>query len=308
MELRWISRSALDQIKWDACIDQCSWGKIYAKSWYLDFLTDSQWEAIVLDDYDFVMPIAYRRKFGIKYSYRPNFCQQLGVFSINSILDQKVLSLFVNEFIKKYKHLHYPLNHQNMIDTLKEGHWVKRTNLVLNLNQSYEAIFKEYAEDLKRNLKKAQKANLQITENVSNSDLINLYKAAWQSKNQIPESDYVAFGKIIEFGKRNNFSRNIGVLKDGQLLAACFIIKYQKRLYYPFSAISENGRKYGATAFLIDEIIKQHASLDLYLDFEGSDIDSVKFFYQKFNPETESYFQLDKSFPIKELFSSLLGK
>jgi len=308
MNLRWFSRTEIDKNKWDACIDQCSWGKVYAQSWYLDLLTNSQWEALVLGNYDLVMPIPFRRKFGIRYSYRPNFCQQLGVFCANSILEPKILSLFIDEFLKKYKHFHYPLNHANVLLNSDKFDFVERTNLLLNLNQPYALIYDGYADDLKRNLKKAQKAGLELIKNLGNSDLINLYKSAWQKKNEIPENEYEGFRKIMEFGTKNQFSWNVGILKDGQLLAACCLIKYKKRLYYPFSAISEDGRKYGATAFLIDEIIKQNANSDFCLDFEGSDIQTVKFFYQKFKPRREIYFQLDKILPIKQIFSSLFEK
>ncbi len=40
-----------------------------------------QWDALVLDDYQAVMPLTWRSKFGIRYLYQPAFTQQTGIFS-----------------------------------------------------------------------------------------------------------------------------------------------------------------------------------------------------------------------------------
>jgi hypothetical protein len=55
-------------------------GIVYAYSWYLDIVSPG-WDALVKDDYKSVMPLTWRKKYGIKYLYQPFFTQQLGVFS-----------------------------------------------------------------------------------------------------------------------------------------------------------------------------------------------------------------------------------
>src|SRR5262245_13754952 len=69
----------INKEKWDECIEKSSNGLIYAYSYYLDHLTDN-WHGIIVDDYNTIMPIPWRKKAGIKYCYTVPFIQQLGWF------------------------------------------------------------------------------------------------------------------------------------------------------------------------------------------------------------------------------------
>jgi hypothetical protein len=50
-----------------------------------------------------------------------------------------------------------------------------------------------------------------------------------------------------------------------------------------------NGKTLGASHSLIDAFIKDHAGEDIVLDFEGSDIPSLAFFYSSFGAVEEKY-------------------
>jgi hypothetical protein len=50
-----------------------------------------------------------------------------------------------------------------------------------------------------------------------------------------------------------------------------------------------NGRTLGASHALIDAFIEDHAAQDLLLDFEGSDIRNLAFFYSSFGAVEEKY-------------------
>jgi hypothetical protein len=50
-----------------------------------------------------------------------------------------------------------------------------------------------------------------------------------------------------------------------------------------------NGRTVGASHALIDAFIKDHAGRNLLLDFEGSDIRNLAFFYSSFGATDEKY-------------------
>ena len=293
--LQWINNAAIDKERYNACIDRCEWGKVYALSWYLDLLTDNQWELLVYGDYEYVMPVPFRKKFGLRYTYRPNFCQQLGVFGSNRVTHD-MLKNFLKALKKRYYHIHYPLNHANFNEwpsSSKESYLVRRTNLVLDLSRSYEEIAANYSRDLKKNLKKAQNAGLGFQQDIETKEVISIYKGAWQSKNYIPEKDYSNYFKVIEFSKKIGISTNLGIIFNGKTVASCCIFKYKNRIYYPFSGITPEGRNNSAIALLIDNIISINSNSNSYFDFEGSDIESVRFFYEKFRPSNESYFLIN---------------
>jgi hypothetical protein len=50
------------------------------------------------------------------------------------------------------------------------------------------------------------------------------------------------------------------------------------------------GRKLKANHFLLNEVLKEFSGNKMIFDFEGSDLDGVKEFYQNFGPENQPYF------------------
>ncbi|MGZ3950491.1 MAG: hypothetical protein ACXVBZ_03805, partial [Flavisolibacter sp.] len=78
-EIYYKRRHEVEIDKWDRCISGSSNGLIYAYSYYLDATADN-WDALVLNDYQAVMPLPWRKKFGVFYLYQPSFAAQLGVF------------------------------------------------------------------------------------------------------------------------------------------------------------------------------------------------------------------------------------
>jgi hypothetical protein len=66
----YLERHEIDISKWDRCIVNAPNGLIYARSFYLDAMAEN-WSALVSDDYQYVMPLTWNKKFGIKYLYQP---------------------------------------------------------------------------------------------------------------------------------------------------------------------------------------------------------------------------------------------
>ncbi|MDP4600608.1 MAG: hypothetical protein NWS84_05650, partial [Polaribacter sp.] len=83
----YLKRAALDVEKYDLCIENSIQSRIYAFSWYLDIVAD-HWDVLVLNDYEAVMPLPWKKKFGLKYITQPYFCQQLGIFSKEEISEE----------------------------------------------------------------------------------------------------------------------------------------------------------------------------------------------------------------------------
>ena len=103
MSIKYIHREHLDEEKYNQCIATSLQSKIYAFSWYLDIVCDN-WDVLVLDDYEAVMPIPWRKKYGIKYVYPPFWVLQLGVFS-NEVIDENENKDYDDENYNKAIHL-----------------------------------------------------------------------------------------------------------------------------------------------------------------------------------------------------------
>ena len=92
LKITYLTYQEIDKAKWDDCINQSINKLIYAESVYLDAMAEN-WDAIIMNDYEAVMPLTWKKKFGIKYLYQPAFIQQGGIFSRKKI-DGKLIDSF----------------------------------------------------------------------------------------------------------------------------------------------------------------------------------------------------------------------
>ena len=77
--IQYIQNKEINKAKWDDSITESSNGLIYAYSWYLDTMSKN-WDALVLNDYEAVLPLTWNKKYGVYYLYQPWFCASLGIF------------------------------------------------------------------------------------------------------------------------------------------------------------------------------------------------------------------------------------
>jgi hypothetical protein len=287
----------INNAKWDACICNSSNAFIYATSAYLNFMSD-HWHGIIVNNYDCVMPIPWRKKFGIRYCYDVPFVQQLGWFQQNNSLDATQI---IQSFFSFIKYGDYAFNFQNG----KIENAFLCNNYVLDLSQSYNAIQKNFNNDLANNLKKAQKQELIYLKGGFNS-AIELYKDLYhQRMPHVSNNGFENFKKLCAHLSSNNnvITRNVCNAKN-ELLAIVLLLKDERRLYNIMNSTTIEGRKTEANHFLFDNILKEFAGNNLMFDFEGSNIPGVKNFYEKFGAMNQPYYKLHFNhfpFPLKFL-------
>src|SRR3979490_534895 len=105
--IRYLPNQQIDKSKWDKCIDEAGNGLIYAYSAYLDHMS-KQWDALVLNDYESVMPLTWNMKYGIRYLYQPFLCAQLGLFGND--LNSGLLDEFLKAIPAKFQYWDFLLN------------------------------------------------------------------------------------------------------------------------------------------------------------------------------------------------------
>jgi hypothetical protein len=136
-EIKYISYASINKEKWNECIDQSANGLIYCYSWYLDAMAQ-QWDALVLNDYEAVMPLTWNKKYGISYLYQPYFCASLGIFSV-----QPLTAVLTEQFLKaipaRFRYIDIYLNKGNLF-SVTGFPLTEPIKYVLTLNKSYNAI------------------------------------------------------------------------------------------------------------------------------------------------------------------------
>ncbi len=281
--IQYLKNDQINKLLWDECIDKAGNGLIYAYSFYLDHMADN-WDALVLNNYEAVMPLPWRKKLGIYYLYQPFLTAQLGLFgnAINSELLQK----FLQAIPPKFRLWEFSLNHRNLF-SLSDFNLQERMNYVLNLNQPYETLYANYRENLKRNIKKSVQYGCYANRDVDVNAVIDL--AEQQSKNNTGK-DFKNFEKLYSILKERSSAKAYGIFSNkGELLASCVFTFSHNRAYYILVGNHPNGRTLGASHALIDTFIKDHAEQNLLLDFEGSDFRNLAFFYSSFGSNEEKY-------------------
>ena len=287
-KIQYVKHDDIDSIKWNQCIDNSFNCRIYSYDWHLD-RTAIEWDALIYGNYKFIMPLPYRKKWGIKYLFQPLFSQQLGIFPNPS---EEVAELFYIELIKRFRYSNFQLNSKNPIIKNLDGiDFLPRQNYLLGLHFSYNELSSAFSKNTKRNLAKANKSNLNFVRGISLEEYIEF------KINNLPISlttkDLTNLKSLIALGHYKGFGEIYGVYtEENQLCSAVYFCKWKDRVIYFNAASSEEGKEHRGMYFLLNNFIKENAGRNLILDFEGSMIPGIARFYSGFGATPETYFQL----------------
>ena len=166
MKIKHLKHAEIDVEKWDNCISQASNSLVYAESWYLNVVSPN-WEALVGGDYEYVMPLPKKRKFGVPFLVQPPLAQQLGLFSKKDI-NEEILQKFIRKI--PYLNYHLNLNEQNECKNASA-----QPNYVLDLNRDFEDLRADFSKNTKRNVEKAKKMGVRAADNLFPNEFLEFY-------------------------------------------------------------------------------------------------------------------------------------
>lgn len=284
--IQYIQNKEINKAKWDDCITESPNGLIYAYSWYLDTMSKN-WDALVLNDYEAVLPLTWNKKYGVYYLYQPWFCASLGIFSGKTITEE-LLHEFLKSIPEKFRYIDIYLNRKNMF-SIEGFPMTVRSNYVLDLYQPYEQITAKYRTNLKRNIKKAETSALNIRNNIPVKEVLTLAKQTLQRISPIRDEEVEQFEQLYQKAQQYQRTESIGIYLKDELLSSAIFFFSHNRWYYILAGNHPNVRTIGASHYLIDRFIHTHAGENCLLDFEGSDVRNLAYFYSSYGAIEESY-------------------
>jgi hypothetical protein len=299
--IQYYTRQQIDAVKWDACVNGSETGLIYANSFFLDAMADN-WHALVAGDYEQVMPLCFRKKWGITYLYQPFLLPVGGVFGKD--ISQKTVPHFLKAIPKSYRLWDFSFQHHNHLPAAYKIQF-SRVNMVLSLQQSYTQLQNQYSDNIHRNISKAQKAGC-YAHIASPESIIDLCEKVYPSFTKIETG---AFQRLREqYTLLQPYAKPYAVYAaNHQLLSACIFLIKNNRAYYWLAVNHAAAKDAGSSALLINQFIKDYAGKPLVLDFEGSDNKGIAHFYKQFGAVNEPFttlFHNKLPFPFRHLLKT----
>lgn len=291
--IRYLRHTYIDLEKYDACVQRHRPQVLYGYSWYLNTVCE-QWDALVLDDYDAVWPLPRAQKWGITYYYVPYGVQQLGIFSKKALSPEQYRAFY--QMLRDqvyYADLNLNYAHQLPEPSPRSFQFQLRRNLVLDLKRPYREIYEGYATNLKRKIRKLEKEKLTLFEHDGPEVLLKLFEENKGQELQLKEPFYRNIKQLMYKMLHQNKGQLYTVYGGpNMLLAGAFMVEVDKRCYFLFSGLNEEGRAAQAMAYLLNEFIIQRSERSHLLDFEGSDQEGLARFYRSFGAEEQNYYRL----------------
>lgn len=282
-KLQLLKRVEIDDQRWDECISAASNSLVYGTTTYLDQVSRN-WKGFIYGDYELVMPIPFTRFLWFSLAQQPFFMQQLGIFGkpISNEVLIKMLEMLKTQF--DYGKMH--LNYANQLKNAKE-----KTNLILPLSNSYTDIQKHYTKDLKNNLHVSQRFSLQYTSSHNYAKALKLFKDLYHHRFKKVKNRH--FDGVLQY---LNIVPDAALVREvyleGVLQASLLAIQDKKRIYVLFAATTPAGRKSKANHYLFDQFIQEFSEKPIILDFEGSEIVGIAYFYKNFGAERQPYYEI----------------
>jgi hypothetical protein len=289
LDISYLTYGQIDQQKWDACIDDAENGLIYAKYFYLDAMADN-WDALVLNDYEAVMPLTWRKKWGVRYLYQPAFLQQGGVF-FRGGLSKPAVEAFIEQACAHFRFAEITLNHLNALPEVKSGNGSWRKNYILPLAAEYGQLFEAFTKTTIKNIKRARNSGLRYEPSSDFEGILDLYKTLYAKRlPSFSELDYAHFSEICKklFQENKLVVRQV-MSRENELVAAAVLLVDKQRMYNMIPCVTDKGRLQRGNYFLYDCLIQEYSGSEVVLDFEGSDVEGIAAFYRHFNPVMENY-------------------
>jgi len=188
LDLKHIKHDDINFNKWDETILGSLIPTVFAQSYFLN-ATSPGWDALVINDYETVFPLTWKRKLGILYLPQPYFTGQLGAFG--NVTDEAEI-LFYTYIIQKYRLVEIELNTSNHLNS---KYLEPKNTFVIEYKKGYS-----FNQNTRRNIAKALSAGMNVKE-VAPMEITGLSKKILNpflsGDLKLPDKEIGRFGDLL---------------------------------------------------------------------------------------------------------------
>lgn len=294
MNFKLISRKNIDVIKYNKCINASSDTILYGEIWYLDIVTEKQWNLIVWGDYNAVLPLPISNKYFLRFLQNPFLCQQLDIYKTQEInINYQELLKFLE---KRYNYIALSTTTKLSSDSQEKINCLLETDSYLTTKPQSTR---------RSNLKKALNNELKIHESEDLDLFFDFFKSHFYLTGvHFKNKTWVNIKNVLfALLKTEKLQFNFASNSLGELVSVATWLIHKDTAYYFYAISNIEGRKTGAAHLIIDTFIRKNKTVK-NIDFEGSSIEGVKRFYKTFGAKETVYFNYSANklpFPLNKL-------
>lgn len=277
-----LTHNKIDFKLWDAHLAHCINTNVYAQHWYLNTVCP-KWEALIVGNYDVMVPLPVKTFLGVSYLVQPLWVQQLGVF-YKAKISEALFHEIIQFIKKKYWRVNFSFNASNL--EFLQTH--VGNNYVLKLQKPFSEIKKAYKN---KDISTARnKSGLEI----KTTDIITAIQLFEQSKigktlQPFNNKAYKILLNLVMEANKHGKSHVLACFKNNVAISAVVILEFNSSFTLLFTGTGNEGRKERALLKLLDWFIGNNCEMHTYFDFEGSNNNSIAKFYASWGAQLEQY-------------------
>jgi hypothetical protein len=254
---RYVPFEEIDKNKWNGAVHYAHNGNVYGYYWYLKAVF-REWDAVIEDDYQSVMPIISSPLHDVIYDLIP----QLGPYSVNVLHSTRIKEMIKVAREHSYNAI-YPLNNSIHLRSLKGLRTIEVPYATFLLNKEYDTLSGQYDSEIFESIHHESKDHLSFVSGTKPELLVELSGYPAVKKNALMRIMYNAMQRGI------GFSNGIKSKSSDDFIAASFFIASHNTLYEVFSMPHADLK---ARRLLLDLVIRNGAGKPMNIQlYEGID-------------------------------------
>lgn len=275
--IRILDSKDINHQRWNECVANSHKPDVYALTWFLDIVLPS-WKGAVWGDYEFVMPLYTKKKWGLISVFKtPFFVKELAV----------------------YPERNAP--HREFADALKAYYnsaWLKDLTVSSKLHEQLGLKGEEVKFQKAKSWKQDEVPTKELRKNLSSfaldgSEIRSIsfqeHKAFVVQYSPYPVA-HQAWSMLEMLSKKSEF-RMVGVWYEGELIAVQMLALLHGTIFFFQNATHVHYRKSKVMPWLMHLIVATEPQAE-HVHFMGSNNEAVAIFNKKFGAHSEVCFRL----------------
>ncbi len=261
-DIKYIKGNEIDSIMWDRCISRSHNGNVFGYSWFLDSVCDT-WDALVLGNYNAVMPVFVKKNFFFSNILQPDFFLKTDVYQAKNF-NIEVVNNFIQNIPANFRSVEIKTENSNLIHPNYKVQ--EQRSFKLDLISSYKTIKESYSNYFLEQLNISENKKTSYNTGILPNGLVLL--STFTKELNKKQADKLRLISAVSL--RRKLGEIYGAFNSkNRLSAAVLFISSHYKTYIIFGVQTKEAKKNNVLFGLIDYYIKTHSEKALTLDFSG---------------------------------------